>query len=147
MSSSSRGENIYEHRDSAHHGSLIRYRRSTGGAPRQGWLQGLRPAGMVSGGQRPFQMLPLDVTSDDSVETAVREVMRLDGRIDLLVNNAGFSIAPARAEGARRSDGLDRGEIERETSLPGDRCRCGHWRNCRPTLRPGGLSRLSVPSQ
>src|SRR5262249_3521131 len=48
---------------------------------------------------------------------------------------------------ARRSDGLDRGEIERETSLPGDRCRCGHWRNCRPTLRPRGLSRLSVPSQ
>ena len=49
-------------------------------------------------GQRPFQMLPLDVTSDDSVEAAVREVMRLDGRIDLLVNNAGFSVAPAGAE-------------------------------------------------
>jgi NAD(P)-dependent dehydrogenase (short-subunit alcohol dehydrogenase family) len=43
-------------------------------------------------------MLPLDVTSDDSVEAAVREVMRLDGRIDLLVNNAGFSVAPAGAE-------------------------------------------------
>jgi len=48
--------------------------------------------------QRPFQMLPLDVTSDDSVEAAIREVMRLDGRIDLLVNNAGFSVAPAGAE-------------------------------------------------
>src|SRR2546421_549155 len=43
-------------------------------------------------------MLPLDVTSDESVEAAVREVTRLDGRIDLLVNNAGFSIAPAGAE-------------------------------------------------
>ena len=43
-------------------------------------------------------MLPLDVTSDDSVEAAVREVIRLDGRIDLLVNNAGFSVAPAGAE-------------------------------------------------
>ena len=49
-------------------------------------------------GQRSFEMLPLDVTSDASVETAVRAVLRLDGRIDLLVNNAGFSIAPAGAE-------------------------------------------------
>lgn len=49
-------------------------------------------------GQRSFEMLPLDVTSDESVDAAVREVVRLDGRIDLLVNNAGFSIAPAGAE-------------------------------------------------
>ena len=49
-------------------------------------------------GQPSFEMLPLDVTSDESVEAAVREVMRLDGRIDLLVNNAGFSVAPAGAE-------------------------------------------------
>src|SRR5438876_2141199 len=48
--------------------------------------------------QRSFEMLPLDVTSDESVKAVVREVMRLDGRIDLLVNNAGFSIAPAGAE-------------------------------------------------
>jgi NAD(P)-dependent dehydrogenase (short-subunit alcohol dehydrogenase family) len=49
-------------------------------------------------GQRSFEMLPLDVTKDGSVEAVVREVMRLDGRIDLLVNNAGFSVAPAGAE-------------------------------------------------
>ncbi|MGH8222440.1 MAG: oxidoreductase [Woeseiaceae bacterium] len=49
-------------------------------------------------GQRSFAMLPLDVTSDDSVEAAVKEVMRLEGRIDLLVNNAGFGVAPAGAE-------------------------------------------------
>src|SRR2546426_6627460 len=49
-------------------------------------------------GQRSFAMLPLDVTSDESVETAVTEVLRLEGRIDLLVNNAGFSVAPAGAE-------------------------------------------------
>src|SRR5437868_11844779 len=49
-------------------------------------------------GQRPFEMLPLDVTSDESVEAAVGEVMRREGRIDLLVNNAGFGVAPAGAE-------------------------------------------------
>jgi len=49
-------------------------------------------------GQRSFAMLPLDVTSDESVEAAVAEVLRLEGRVDLLVNNAGFSVAPAGAE-------------------------------------------------
>jgi NAD(P)-dependent dehydrogenase (short-subunit alcohol dehydrogenase family) len=48
--------------------------------------------------KRSFEMLTLDVTDDASVEAAVREVMRLEGRIDLLVNNAGFSTAPAGAE-------------------------------------------------
>jgi NAD(P)-dependent dehydrogenase (short-subunit alcohol dehydrogenase family) len=48
--------------------------------------------------ERAFEMLPLDVTSDGSVEAAVGEVMRLAGRIDVLVNNAGFGVAPAGAE-------------------------------------------------
>lgn len=52
----------------------------------------------VQPGQRPFAMLPLDVTSDESVGAAVGELMRLEGRIDLLVNNAGFGVAPAAAE-------------------------------------------------
>ena len=49
-------------------------------------------------GRRSFEMLTLDVTSDSSVETVVSEVIRREGRVDLLVNNAGFSTAPAGAE-------------------------------------------------
>ncbi|GAB4062967.1 oxidoreductase [Uliginosibacterium sediminicola] len=49
-------------------------------------------------GSRPFSMLPLDVTSDASVEALVEELLRQHGHIDLLVNNAGFGVAPAGAE-------------------------------------------------
>src|SRR3954468_15427267 len=52
----------------------------------------------VEAGQRSFAMTPLDVTSGESVDAAVKEVIRLEGRIDLLVNNAGFGVAPAGAE-------------------------------------------------
>jgi NAD(P)-dependent dehydrogenase (short-subunit alcohol dehydrogenase family) len=52
----------------------------------------------AQGGKRSFEMLPLDVTNDESVQAAVSEVMRRHGRIDLLVNNAGFGVAPAGAE-------------------------------------------------
>ncbi|MGP9801877.1 oxidoreductase [Rheinheimera sp. NSM] len=49
-------------------------------------------------GQHPFPMLALDVTNDSSVEAAVAELLRLEGHIDVLVNNAGFGVAPAAAE-------------------------------------------------
>jgi NAD(P)-dependent dehydrogenase (short-subunit alcohol dehydrogenase family) len=49
-------------------------------------------------GKLAFEMLALDVTSDASVDAAVRALVRAEGRIDLLVNNAGFSVAPAGAE-------------------------------------------------
>jgi short-subunit dehydrogenase len=48
--------------------------------------------------QRSFELLPLDVTSNESVAATVKEVLCLEGRIDLLVNNAGFGIAPGAAE-------------------------------------------------
>jgi NAD(P)-dependent dehydrogenase (short-subunit alcohol dehydrogenase family) len=48
--------------------------------------------------ERSFEMLHLDVTSDESVAAVVSEVIRRDGRIDVLVNNAGFGVAPAGAE-------------------------------------------------
>ena len=52
----------------------------------------------IQAGKQSFDLIALDVTSDESVVAAVREVMRLEGRIDLLVNNAGFSVAPGGAE-------------------------------------------------
>ncbi|KWS04028.1 3-oxoacyl-[acyl-carrier protein] reductase [Lysobacter capsici AZ78] len=52
----------------------------------------------VQAGQLPFSMLPLDVTRDESVDAVVKDLLRLEGRIDLLVNNAGFGVAPAGAE-------------------------------------------------
>jgi NAD(P)-dependent dehydrogenase (short-subunit alcohol dehydrogenase family) len=51
-----------------------------------------------AGSGQPFEMLALDVTSDQSVDAAVRKLMQREGRIDLLVNNAGFGVAPAGAE-------------------------------------------------
>lgn len=47
---------------------------------------------------RAFEMLALDVTLEDSVKAAVQQVIEREGRIDLLVNNAGFGVAPAGAE-------------------------------------------------
>lgn len=48
--------------------------------------------------QRPFQMIPLDVNSEESIEAAIKEIIKVEGRIDLVVNNAGFGIAPGGAE-------------------------------------------------
>ena len=47
---------------------------------------------------RAFEMIALDVTRDASVQQAVGTVVHREGRIDLLVNNAGFGLAPAGAE-------------------------------------------------
>ena len=45
-----------------------------------------------------FELLPLDVTSEASVETCVQTILERTGRIDLLVNNAGFAQAGALEE-------------------------------------------------
>ncbi|WP_394781983.1 oxidoreductase [Undibacterium sp.] len=50
------------------------------------------------GPKKGYEMLNLDVTSDASVQAAVAAVIAQEGRIDLLVNNAGFGVAPAGAE-------------------------------------------------
>ena len=52
----------------------------------------------ASSGQYPFPMLALDVTDDASVAAAIEQLLQKEGRIDVLVNNAGFGIAPVAAE-------------------------------------------------
>lgn len=48
--------------------------------------------------QRSYKMITLDVNSEESIEAALREVVQIEGRIDLVVNNAGFGVAPGGAE-------------------------------------------------
>jgi short-subunit dehydrogenase len=54
-----------------------------------------RPGGESQNG---ISMLACDVTSDDSVASVVAEVLRRSGRIDVLVNNAGFGLIAAAEE-------------------------------------------------
>lgn len=53
---------------------------------------------VASASRLSFEMLPLDVTSDVSVKAVVAEVIQRAGRLDLLVNNAGFNVAAGGAE-------------------------------------------------
>jgi len=49
-------------------------------------------------GQRSFPLIALDVTDDTSVEAAIVELQQREGRIDLLVNNAGVGVTGAAEE-------------------------------------------------
>lgn len=48
--------------------------------------------------ERLYKMISLDVNSEESIEAALKEVIQVEGRIDLVVNNAGFGLAPGGAE-------------------------------------------------
>src|SRR3954452_22148661 len=58
--------------------------------------------------------LPLDVTDDDSVAGAVREVLHRSGRIDVLVNNAGVGVS-----GAAEESSIEQARALFETNLFG----------------------------
>jgi NAD(P)-dependent dehydrogenase (short-subunit alcohol dehydrogenase family) len=70
-----------------------------------------RPA---AGADAPFAMLPLDVRSDESVATCVEAVLERAGRIDALVNNAGYTVA-----GAVEETSLEEARAQFETNFFG----------------------------
>ncbi|WAS91229.1 SDR family NAD(P)-dependent oxidoreductase [Nannocystis punicea] len=61
-----------------------------------------------------FTMLPLDVRSDASAAACVDEVVRRAGRIDVLVNNAGYALA-----GAVEETAIDEAKAQFETNFFG----------------------------
>lgn len=48
--------------------------------------------------QRNYKMIALDVNNDESTQAALKEVIQAEGRIDVVVNNAGFGVEAGGAE-------------------------------------------------
>jgi NAD(P)-dependent dehydrogenase (short-subunit alcohol dehydrogenase family) len=92
-------------------------------------------AGKPAAGTPPvLRMIPLDVTSDESVDAAVSLVLASEGRIDAVVNNAGFGIA-----GAVELTSMDEAHAQFETNF------FGTVRVCRavlPAMRRQGSGRI-----
>src|SRR6266568_5640021 len=61
-----------------------------------------------------FTMLALDVRSDESVRACVGQVMAKAGRLDVLVNNAGYSVT-----GAAEETSVDEAKAQLETNFFG----------------------------
>src|SRR6266480_359248 len=61
-----------------------------------------------------FELLPLDVDSEASVQTCLQTILERTGRIDLLVNNAGFAQA-----GAIEENSLEDARAQFETNVFG----------------------------
>lgn len=91
------------------------------------------------GYQQGFPLIPLDVISDESVERGVGTVLAREGRLDVLVNNAGFGLA-----GAVEETTVDEAREQFDTNF------FGTLRLCRavlPTMRQqGGGYILNVSS-
>lgn len=67
-----------------------------------------------SGENLPIKIIQLDVTSDKSVMEAIQSILSESGRIDVLVNNAGFGLV-----GAFEELGMDEIKQQYETNFFG----------------------------
>jgi len=52
----------------------------------------------TSSEQRNYKMIALDVNSEESTQAAIKTVIQAEGRIDVVVNNAGFGVEAGGAE-------------------------------------------------
>lgn len=75
-----------------------------------------------------------DVTSDESVEAAVAQVMSQEGRIDILINNAGFGIS-----GAVEFTDMEEARRQLDVNFFGMARMC---RACLPHMRKAGQGRI-----
>ena len=62
----------------------------------------------------PIEVIQLDVTDDTSVHEAIQQVIKREGRIDLLVNNAGYALF-----GAAEDLGIDEVKKQFDTNFYG----------------------------
>src|SRR5215210_1723769 len=64
--------------------------------------------------QLPVRVVRLDVTDENSIKSAIQSILSETGRIDLLVNNAGYGLT-----GALEDIGIDEIKAQYETNLYG----------------------------
>jgi NAD(P)-dependent dehydrogenase (short-subunit alcohol dehydrogenase family) len=76
--------------------------------------RGTKMRAVQSGENLPIKIIQLDVTSDKSVREAIQSILSESGRIDVLVNNAGYGLV-----GAIEELGMDEIKQQYETNFFG----------------------------
>src|SRR6476660_5528954 len=76
--------------------------------------KGAKMRTIQSGENLPIEIIQLDVTSDKSVRHAIQSILSRSGRIDVLVNNAGYGLV-----GAFEELGMDEIKEQYETNFFG----------------------------